>query len=357
MNLDLDLPRFDDDIVLPDAKAFPTTARQAPAGPGILDFSSNLHREQESSGSAEAPLQRKRRAPKPLPVDERQELHNTDLAQWKTDYLANMAEATEARMSHKAPFLAKKNAAFWVVLAGIGGVGAGLGSSKLQNPLDMFAGDAMMEALTGVKTSTARQKRGRDDGEDYDSDSEPPRVRIRDDDGEEIRRGDDIMLDDNGTMMISANDVRISTVGESFPLLTISRESKSVVMPRQHSKILLCHGISAQLSAPVKAPLFQVVVLPAVLAGSLPVLALRALCHLSVLVPAHWIDAPVGSPAPVLSPVVGADVTAVLSFLLVEVMTSSSVVATSLTTKPTMTFSFMVPLPALILKQLNNHNG
>ncbi|CAD6589209.1 MAG: hypothetical protein ASARMPREDX12_003693 [Alectoria sarmentosa] len=206
MDLDLDLPRFDDDIVLPDAKAFPTTARQAPGGPGIVDFSSNLHREQESSGSAEAPRQRKRRAPKPLPVDERQELHNTDLAQWKTDYLANMAEATEARMSHKAPFLAKKNAAFWVVLAGIGGVGPGLGSSKLQSPLDMFAGDAMMEALTGVRVSIAGQKRGRDDGEDYGSDSEVRRVRIRDDDGDQIGRGDDIMLDDDGTMIISAND-------------------------------------------------------------------------------------------------------------------------------------------------------
>ncbi|KAF6219582.1 hypothetical protein HO133_004051 [Letharia lupina] len=206
MDLDLDLPQIDDDIVLPDAEAFPTTALQAPAGSGILGPSSGVHEEQESSESADAPLQHKRRTPKTLPVDEMQELHNTDLTQWKTDYLANMAEATAAKRSHKAPVLAKKNAAFWVVGAGIGGVGAGLGSSKLQSPLDMFAGEAMMEALTGVRISIAGQKRGRDDEEDHDSGSEARRVRIRDGDGAQIGRGDDMMLDDDGTIMISGND-------------------------------------------------------------------------------------------------------------------------------------------------------
>lgn len=220
MDLDLDLPRIDDDIALPDAEAFPTTAPQAPAGSGNIGSLSGIHREQESSESTEAPLQRKRRAPKTLPVDERQELHNTDLAQWNTDYLANMAEATEAKRSHKVPFLAKKNAAFWVVGAGIGGVGSGLGSSKLQSPLDVFAGDAIMEALTGVKIFTTGQKRGRDDVEDHDSDSEARRVRIRDGDGDEIGRGDDIMLNDDGTMMMSASDVSNSSAAESWsPLI------------------------------------------------------------------------------------------------------------------------------------------
>lgn len=357
MGLDLDLPRMDDDIVLPDAEAFPTTAPQAPAGSGILESWLGIHREQESSESAEAPVQRKRRSPKSLPVDERQELHTTDLTQWKTDYLANMAEATAAKKSHKAPFLAKKNAAFWVVGAGIGGIGAGLGSSKLQSPLDMFAGDAMMEALTGVKVTTSGQKRGRDEEEDYNSDSEARRVRIRDGDGDQIGRGDDMMLDDDGTMMISANDVSTSIVGESFPQLTIFRQSKLVVMLRQRSKILLCHGISAQPSALVKAPLSMVVVLPAVSAGSLPVLALLALCHLLRRVPAHWTNAPAELPVPVLSSAAGANVTAVWRSLLVKMMMNYSVVATSPMTKRLMTSSSMVPLPPLILKQLGNHSG
>lgn len=357
MDLDLDLPQIDDDIVLPDAEAFPTTALQAPAGSGILGPSSGVHEEQESSESADAPLQHKRRTPKTLPVDEMQELHNTDLTQWKTDYLANMAEATAAKRSHKAPVLAKKNAAFWVVGAGIGGVGAGLGSSKLQSPLDMFAGEAMMEALTGVRISIAGQKRGRDDEEDHDSGSEARRVRIRDGDGAQIGRGNDMMLDDDGTIMISGNDVCMSTVSGSFSPLTISRKSRLGVMLRQHSKILLCHGISAQPSALVKAPSSVVVASPAVLAGSLRVLALLALYHPLLLVPAHRIDAPVESSAPVLSSAAGANVTAVLKTFLLKMMTSFSAVARSLMIKPLTTSSFMVPLPPLILKQLDSHNG
>lgn len=136
------------------------------------------------------------------------ELHNADLAQWKTDYADNMAEAVETKKSHKASALAKKNAAFWVVGAGIGGVGIGLGSSKLKSPLDMFAGDAMMEALTGIKTFAVGQKRGRDEEDHRDSDSKARRVRIRDDDGGETGRGDGMILDDDGTMNFTADEAR-----------------------------------------------------------------------------------------------------------------------------------------------------
>lgn len=354
MDLDLDLPQIDNDVAVPDAEAFPTTAPPAPTGSRILDALSSAHQEQESSESAEAPLQRKRRTPKTLPVDERPELHNTDLAQWKTDYLANMLVATEAKKSHKAPFFARKNAAFWVIGAGIGGVGAGLGSSKFQSPLDMFAGDAMMEALTGVKLSTPGQKRRRDDEDDQDEDSEARRVRIRDGDGYQIGREDEMMLNDDG---ILASDVSISIIAESFSRLTISRGSKSVVMlSRRCSKIHPCHGISILPSALVKAPLHGVMGLPAALADFLPVLALQALCYRSE-VQAHGIDAPAEYPAPALSLAAGANVTAVLKFLPTKMKTSCLVVITSLMTRPWTTFSFMVPLPPLILKQQDNHNG
>ena len=352
MDLDVQLHGIGDDMVLPEAEVFPTTAPQAPAVSRTLD----VHQEQSSSESAEAPLPRKRRALRTLPVDEIQELHNTDLAQWKTDYLENMAEATAAKVSHKAPFLAKKNAAFWVVGTGIGGVGAALGSSKLHSPLDMFAGDAMMEALTGVKVSTAGQKRGRDDEEDHDSDSEARRVRIRDGNGDQIGRGED-ELDDEGTMMLPADDVSISPFCDSFPRLTMARESKLVVMLRQHSKMPLCRGTSAQPWALVKRPSFMAGALPAVLVGFLPVLEVVSLCHPLVRVPALWKDAPVECPAPVLLSAVGTNVTAVSNFLLARMNTSFSVVATSLMIQPLMTFNFMVPLPPLILKQLDNLNG
>ena len=205
VDLDLDIPRFDDDdVVLPDAEPFPAMAPQPIAGSGLLNVPPESHNERESSETVEVPLQQQRRAPRTLAVDERQELHNADLAQWKTDYPANMKEAREAKQSHKAPALAKKNATFWVFGAGIGGVGAGLGSSKLRSPLDMFAGDAVKEALTGTKASPARHKRARDDEEDHDSDGEGRRVRPRE--------GDHLTLNDDDGMMTFASDVRHASV-------------------------------------------------------------------------------------------------------------------------------------------------
>ena len=356
MDLDLVFPQIEDDIVLPEAEAFPTTPLQPPAGSRNLGSSSAAHQEQESTDSAEAPLQRKRRAPKALPVDERQELRNADLSQWNTDYIANMADARAAKMSHRAPFIAKRNAAFWVIGAGIGSVGAGMGSSSLQSSLAMFAGDTMMEALTGVKSSTAGQKRGRDDQEDHDSESEARRARIRDSDWDQLGREEGVMLDDDGTMMISANDVNVP-IGGSFPRLIILRELKSVVMLHQPSKILPCHGMRAQPSDLVKDPLSMVVVLPVVLVDSPLVLALLALCHLLVPVQAQWVDAPVECPAPVPLSAVDANVSVASISPPVKMMTSYSVVARSLMTKPLTIFSSTVPLLLLILKQQVNHNG
>ena len=202
----MDLPRFDDEeVILPNAQPFPEMAPPPIAGKS----SSEAADDRESSQSAEAPLQRKARAPKQLPVDERPELHNSDLAQWKTDYAVNMFAAKEAKQLNKAASLAKKNAAFWVYGAGIGGVGAGLGSSKLKSPLDMFAGEAMMETLTGIKSSLSpRKRRHTDEEEDHGSDSEARRVRMRDD-GEQMGRGDHMLLNDDDNMMISVgSDVR-----------------------------------------------------------------------------------------------------------------------------------------------------
>ena len=356
MDFDLMFPQIEDDVVLPKAEAFPTTTLQPPAGLRNLASSSGVHQEQESPDSTEAPLQRKRRAPKALPVDERQELRNADLSQWNTDYIANMADATAAKMSHRAPFIAKRNAAFWVMGAGIGGVGAGVGSSSLQSPLAMFAGHTMMEALTGFKISTAGQKRGRDDQEDSDSESEARRTRIRDGDWDQLGRDEGMVLDDDGTMMISANDVNVP-IGGSFPRLIIPRELKSVVMLCQPSKILLCHGMQAQPSDLVKDPLCMVLVLPVVLADSLSVLALVVLCHLLVPVRAQWVDVPVESPAQVLLSALDANVSAASISLKAKMTTSYSVVAQSLMTKPVTTFSSTVPLLLLILRQQVNRNG
>ena len=207
MDLDIDILRVeDDDVLFPGIEPFP---RVEIAGGNLPTLIAEVPRDDESSETVGAPLARKPRAPRQLPFDERQELHNADLAQWKADYAMNMAQAVEARKNQKALNVAKKNAAFWVKGTGIGGVGAGLGSSKLKSPLDMFAGEPMMEALTGTKASKPGLKRGRESDRDHDSGSEARRVRVRDDDGHQIGRGDELMLNDNdGALMISGDEAR-----------------------------------------------------------------------------------------------------------------------------------------------------
>ena len=195
MVIEGNIPRFDEDeVVLPTAEPFPTRT--------VLGDVPAVREQSESSEAAEAPLQRKPRAPKQLPVDERQELHNADLAQWKANYVENMKEAAQVKKSHKAPALAKKNAAFWVMGRGIGGIGAGLGASKLESPLAMFSGNAMMEALTGIKASAAGFKRSRESEEGPDSDSEARRVRMRDGGEDEIGRGEGLVIGDDDGMLI-----------------------------------------------------------------------------------------------------------------------------------------------------------
>lgn len=206
MEFDLEAPRLDDenDLLLLDAEPFP------PMAPGPSPRAGPLRSTSESSEIAEAPLQRRHRATKQLPVDVRQELRNSDLAQWKDAYAQNMSEASGIKINHKAPFIAKKNAAFWVMGSGIGSVGEGLGSSQMKSPLVMFSGNNIMEALTGIQVSTAGRKRDRIEEDDNESDSEARRLRMRKDDGEHIGRGDDLILNDDDTAMIPGSEVSVN---------------------------------------------------------------------------------------------------------------------------------------------------
>ena len=204
---DVDLPRYGDDYnVLPEAEPFPEMGPRAAPEPGPLKSSSSVVLEEEpSSESAEAPQRRRRKAAKILPMDVTQGLRNADLAQWNNQYLENMVAAAQAKHQHKLPSLSKKNAAFWVIGSGIGGVGSGLGTSKIPSPLNMFAGDRLMEALTGVEVVAAGRKRTRS-GEEDGSDSEERRVKAREADYAQVGRGEGLALDDDGALPMFADD-------------------------------------------------------------------------------------------------------------------------------------------------------
>lgn len=209
MDVDLgaDFPRYGDDYgFLPEAEPFPEIGHRAAPEAGFAKSSSPVVLEEEpSSESAEAPQRRRPKAGKLLTMDVIQGLRNADLSQWNTDYLQNMVVAAQTKQQNKLPSQSKKNAAFWVIGNGVGGVGSGAGTSKLQSPLGVFAGDKLMEALTGVKVTAAGKKRTRSDEEDG-SDSEERRVKAREAGQAQVGRGEGLALDDDGALPVFVDD-------------------------------------------------------------------------------------------------------------------------------------------------------
>lgn len=217
LNLDLGLPRFgDEDIVLPDAEAFPEMVPQVPITAEIFRSSSEAHDEDSSSTSADALLRPKGRAPKALPYDNAPELRNADLAYWNDNYVRNMANDTHTKIQHRASKVSKQNAAFWVGGSGVGGIGSTIRNRGLKSPLDMFAGDALMEALTNVVAFIAGKKRKRDEEGNRESGSEERRIRMRDGDVDQLGRINELPVNEDETLPIPGEDVSSSSSASSL---------------------------------------------------------------------------------------------------------------------------------------------
>lgn len=140
------------------------------------------------SGTREAPMRRTRRIPKAVPTDAQNALRNTELAQYNSEYVQNMAAALKKKLKNRVPAQAKKNAEFWVFGLGIGSVGVGLGTSLVQHPLHFFSGETLYASLTSVKRSKKR-KGSPSTTEDSDADSETRRIRRREEFEEQLGRG------------------------------------------------------------------------------------------------------------------------------------------------------------------------
>lgn len=140
------------------------------------------------SGTREAPMRRTRRIPKAVPTDAQNALRNTELAQYNSEYVQNMAAALKKKLKNRVPAQAKKNAEFWVFGLGIGSVGVGLGTSLVQHPLHFFSGETLYASLTSVKRSKKR-KGSPSTTEDSDADSETRRIRRREESEEQLGRG------------------------------------------------------------------------------------------------------------------------------------------------------------------------
>ena len=178
----------DDELPLPDAPPFSPLPHVA-ATPAEQALQSSFSQPEEEVPSSAEAHQDRLRAPKVTQADWPQELANADLAKWNANYLANMAEATKIKQQHKAVRLARKNAAFWVLGRGIAGVGTCSGDDRVPNPLAIFSGHTLLEALTGRERSPSRMKRTRSPSDDRDE-GKARCVRARGEDEQELGRDD-----------------------------------------------------------------------------------------------------------------------------------------------------------------------
>jgi meiotic recombination protein REC8 len=204
-----DAPPFvcgDEDPPLREVSPFSPARRLTPTPAQQIPHSSSVRAEEEMTSSVEAP-QLKAQAPKVIRPDSRQELANADLAQWNTNYLTNMAEATKVKQQHKTGVLAKKNATFWVLGQGIAGVGIRLADHRVPNPLEMFCGQTLLTTLTGREVSPTGTKRTRTFSVDLDERGEARRVRARGEREQQVWRGDtdrndreSLLLGEDGVM-------------------------------------------------------------------------------------------------------------------------------------------------------------
>ncbi|KFY88214.1 hypothetical protein V500_06496 [Pseudogymnoascus sp. VKM F-4518 (FW-2643)] len=149
--------QMDDDInILPDAEAFPKHQGAKVHG----DNESSL---EESSVSAEVPMKKKRQR-KALKVisdlDIRLDIRNSELSEWQTNYVQNMARDKHAKSMRTINKYAIANASIFIWGNGIGGIGKTIRSSgDIPHPLDIFRGDKLKELLTGVATFPDKGKK------------------------------------------------------------------------------------------------------------------------------------------------------------------------------------------------------
>ncbi|KAL1648060.1 R8 protein [Diplodia intermedia] len=209
--MDINIPIGDDDELdlLPEAEPFPSAH-------GRLSSASE-HRENEeeaieSSSVVQAPIRRqlKRRV---IPMDTTMELRNADLAGWMNGYVDNMLEAKKQKHVHNATMLAKRNAEYWVLGLGLGGVGAIVGNTGLAGPLDQFRGDALLLSL-GIVRKGPKKKRAHQSADEQDkSDGDGRRVRPRSEEGE-VGRGDTDM-EDGGPVNIDEEEHDVEAAREA----------------------------------------------------------------------------------------------------------------------------------------------
>lgn len=143
-----------------------------------------------------------------VPMDNPAELQNRVLGEWNGHYLEFMEEAHVENAGKISLAQAKRNAAYWVLDQGVGGVHADFGDDQDEHPLALFSGQALLHALLGPQAQAKSRKRTRSpSGEDEDDSTESRRVRSS------PHGQDGIRPDDDGVQII-ADDEQGLTLGD-----------------------------------------------------------------------------------------------------------------------------------------------
>ncbi|KAF2458390.1 Rec8 like protein-domain-containing protein [Lineolata rhizophorae] len=179
----------------------------------------------------------RRQPARAIRLDERLELRNRDLLTWNASYLNNMTVAAAQKRAARERTLARKNAAHWVLGAGLGGLGSMSGMPGTMGPNvpisalgRMFSGPEFVERITGIDfaalasgTAAPRRKR-RSTSLPSDGSGERGR-RVR-------QRGESSMAE----ATFGADDFQFGHVGTSPAAPGIVRADDEVELPREQHR-------------------------------------------------------------------------------------------------------------------------
>ncbi|EUC50527.1 hypothetical protein COCMIDRAFT_82101 [Bipolaris oryzae ATCC 44560] len=178
----------------------------------------------ESSETFTAPM-RRHRLPRAIPADTVTELRNKDLIDWGANYLKNMRTATKQKIHNRALTQAKKNAEHYVWESGLGGIGQRIHGREGYNPFDMFMGDKLFEAITGMSRKVTGRKHDRDSGIDDATQEQARRVRQKSGELEAARGADD----EGFSMPLGDDEAAVELPREAAP--TLDDQHVSSAMP------------------------------------------------------------------------------------------------------------------------------
>lgn len=99
------------------------------------------------------------RAARVIPIDNPAELQNSTLGEWDTRYLQVMEDAHKEHANKISVAQAKRNAAYWILDQGIGGVSADFREDSEEHPLAIFSGEALLEMFDRPQAQIAGRKR------------------------------------------------------------------------------------------------------------------------------------------------------------------------------------------------------